>query len=34
MRKLALKLIRCYQSTVSRVMPPSCRYIPTCSQYT
>ncbi|MFC2042245.1 membrane protein insertion efficiency factor YidD, partial [Chloroflexota bacterium] len=25
---------RYYQSTISRVMPPSCRFIPTCSQYT
>jgi len=34
MKKLALKLIRLYQSTLSQVTPPSCRFIPTCSQYT
>jgi len=31
---LALKLIKFYQLTISQVMPPSCRYMPTCSQYT
>jgi hypothetical protein len=31
---LALGLIRLYQVTVSRVMPPSCRFLPTCSEYT
>ena len=31
---LALALIRLYQLTLSRVMAPSCRYLPTCSQYT
>jgi putative membrane protein insertion efficiency factor len=34
MKELALGLIRLYQSTLSRVMPPSCRYLPTCSEYT
>ncbi|MFC2033692.1 membrane protein insertion efficiency factor YidD [Chloroflexota bacterium] len=34
MKIFALKLIRLYQITISRVTPPSCRYIPTCSQYT
>jgi hypothetical protein len=33
-KELALGLIRMYQSTLSRVMPPSCRFIPTCSEYT
>jgi hypothetical protein len=28
-----LWLIRGYQSTISRVLPPSCRFQPTCSQY-
>jgi len=27
-------LIKCYQVTVSRVTPPTCRFSPTCSQYT
>ena len=34
MKGLALELIRLYQFTLSRVMPPSCRFAPTCSQYT
>ncbi|MFC1988004.1 membrane protein insertion efficiency factor YidD [Chloroflexota bacterium] len=34
MKELALGLIRLYQMTLSQVMPPSCRFIPTCSQYT
>jgi len=34
MREFALKLIRLYQLTLSQAMPPSCRFSPTCSQYT
>ena len=34
MKGLALELIRLYQSTISPVMPHSCRFTPTCSQYT
>jgi len=34
MKGFALELIKLYQSTISRVTPPSCRYIPTCSEYT
>ncbi|HEX78726.1 MAG TPA: membrane protein insertion efficiency factor YidD [Dehalococcoidia bacterium] len=34
MKRLALALIKLYQSTISQVMPPSCRFTPTCSQYT
>jgi putative membrane protein insertion efficiency factor len=34
MKGLALLLIRFYQMTWSRVMPPSCRFAPTCSEYT
>jgi uncharacterized protein len=26
-------LIRLYQATISRVMPSSCRFYPSCSQY-
>jgi len=33
-KEFALGLIRLYQLTLSQVMPPSCRFIPTCSQYT
>lgn len=34
MKAIALSLIKAYQRTISRVMPPSCRYTPTCSEYT
>jgi uncharacterized protein len=34
MKAIALVLIKIYQRTWSRVMPPSCRFVPTCSQYT
>ncbi|MFH1381281.1 MAG: membrane protein insertion efficiency factor YidD [Chloroflexota bacterium] len=34
MKALALALIKLYQMTISQVTPPSCRFIPTCSEYT
>ncbi|MBI4267231.1 MAG: membrane protein insertion efficiency factor YidD [Chloroflexi bacterium] len=33
MKKFALTLIRFYQLTISSVLPSSCRFVPTCSQY-
>jgi putative membrane protein insertion efficiency factor len=33
MKRVALGLIRLYQLTISRVMPSSCRFTPSCSQY-
>ncbi|MGH2460185.1 MAG: membrane protein insertion efficiency factor YidD [Chloroflexota bacterium] len=33
MKKVALGTIRVYQMTLSRVLPPSCRFYPSCSQY-
>jgi uncharacterized protein len=33
MKWLALALIRLYQRTMSRVLPPSCRFVPSCSEY-
>lgn len=33
MRWLILKLIRFYQLGISPLLPPSCIYTPTCSQY-
>lgn len=33
MKYLFIFLIRAYQLTFSRVMPPSCRFYPSCSQY-
>jgi len=34
MRSFVLWLIRVYQETVSRLLPSSCRFIPSCSEYT
>jgi len=34
MKTVALELIRFYQETYSKIMPPSCRFAPSCSQYT
>ena len=33
MRRLPMALIRAYQLTFSRVLPPMCRFYPSCSQY-
>ena len=33
MKKAILKCIRFYQTSISHLCPPRCRYIPTCSQY-
>jgi hypothetical protein len=30
---VAVFLIRLYQGLISPVLPPSCRFVPTCSQY-
>jgi hypothetical protein len=34
MKYIALALIRVYQLTLSKVLPPSCRFEPSCSRYT
>jgi putative membrane protein insertion efficiency factor len=33
MKQITLLLIRLYQKTISRVLPPSCRFTPSCSHY-
>lgn len=33
MKKLALSVIRFYQRSFSPYRPPSCRFLPTCSEY-
>ncbi|WP_208422524.1 membrane protein insertion efficiency factor YidD [Latilactobacillus fragifolii] len=33
MRKILIGLIRFYQAGISPLLPPSCRYYPTCSSY-
>ena len=33
-RRGAMQLIRWYQRFISPVLPPSCRFTPSCSQYT
>jgi len=31
--RLAILLVRAYQMTFSRILPPTCRFTPSCSQY-
>ncbi|HEX6384926.1 MAG TPA: membrane protein insertion efficiency factor YidD [Anaerolineae bacterium] len=33
MKHVALFLIRLYQNTISKVLPPSCRFTPSCSHF-
>jgi putative membrane protein insertion efficiency factor len=33
MKALALGCIRLYQHTLSRMLPSSCRFVPSCSEY-
>lgn len=33
MKRLTLWLIRGYKKRISPLLPPSCRFYPTCSQY-
>ncbi|SHJ79611.1 membrane protein insertion efficiency factor YidD [Propionispora hippei] len=33
MKEIALFLIRCYQKYISPLKPPTCRFVPTCSEY-
>jgi putative membrane protein insertion efficiency factor len=33
MKAVVLFLIRLYQMTISRMLPPSCRFTPSCSVY-
>ncbi|RLC90865.1 MAG: membrane protein insertion efficiency factor YidD [Chloroflexi bacterium] len=33
MKTIILGLIRFYQRAISPLLPPSCRFTPTCSQY-
>ena len=32
-RLIVLTLLRCYKWMLSPLLPPSCRYVPTCSEY-
>ena len=32
--RLLTLLVRFYQYSISPLLPPSCRYLPTCSEYT
>ncbi len=34
MKILAILIIRAYQVVLSPLLPPSCRFVPTCSEYT
>lgn len=33
MKHLALGLLRVYKYALSPLLPPSCRFVPTCSEY-
>ena len=33
MRRAVLAMLRLYQRTISRTLPPSCRFYPSCSEY-
>jgi putative membrane protein insertion efficiency factor len=33
-RALGMAIVTFYQTTISPMLPPSCRYRPTCSEYT
>ena len=33
MKVIFIGLIKLYQGTISPILPPACRYSPTCSQY-
>ena len=33
MKYILLALVRLYQMTFSKLLPPSCRFTPSCSQY-
>lgn len=33
LKQIPLLLIRLYQKTLSRILPPSCRFTPSCSHY-
>jgi uncharacterized protein len=33
MKTIALGLIRLYQKTISQALPPTCRFVPSCSEY-
>jgi putative membrane protein insertion efficiency factor len=33
MRKALIALIRIYQLAVRPILPPSCRFVPSCSEY-
>lgn len=33
MKYVAMGLVRLYQMTLSKILPPSCRFYPSCSQY-
>jgi len=34
MKRIALALIQFYQLAISPALPPTCRFVPSCSEYT
>ena len=33
MSKIIIGLVKIYQFTIGNILPPACRYFPSCSQY-
>ena len=33
MKKIAIVIIKCYRLFISPLKPPTCRFMPTCSEY-
>ncbi|HEV7398052.1 MAG TPA: membrane protein insertion efficiency factor YidD [Pyrinomonadaceae bacterium] len=33
MKRVLIALLRFYKSLISPLLPPSCRFVPTCSEY-
>ena len=33
MRKVLISLLKLYKVAISPLLPPSCRFVPTCSEY-
>ncbi len=34
LQKFAVRIIDCYQKYIRLILPPTCRFIPSCSEYT
>jgi uncharacterized protein len=34
MKKIVLRILKLYKKYISVILPPACRFMPTCSEYT